>query len=112
MSLQKRALDARRCHSVVTASRDAPYFTPGVAVSRSGISDASGGFTLIQRYAAMKVLAMPANRTVFQLPVVCNTQPISAGEAKPAQLDEAFIKPATAPPDRPPISTAEDHAAP
>jgi hypothetical protein len=27
-------------------------------------------------------------------------------------LDEAFIKPATAPPDRPPISTAEDHAAP
>ena len=60
----------------------------------------------------MKVLTIPANRTVFQLLVVCSTQPIRAGEAKPAQLDEAFIKPATAPPERPPISTAEDHAAP
>src|ERR1700682_3226148 len=60
----------------------------------------------------MNVLTIPAKRTGFQLLGVSRTQPISAGEAKPAQLDEAFIKPATAPPDRPPISTAEDHAAP
>src|SRR5260221_310379 len=72
----------------------------------------SGGFTRIQRYAAMKVLPIPANKPFFSLLVVCNPHPTSAGEAKPAKWDAAFIKPATAPPARPPISTAEDQAAP
>jgi len=83
-----------------------------VTLRRSGISAVTGGFTFVQRYAAMKVLTIPAKSTVFQLFVVCSTQPISAGDAKPAQLDDAFITPATAPPERPPISTAEDYAAP
>src|SRR5260370_515871 len=98
---------AKACSTMIFYSA-----TPGLTAGKRRSGAATSGFTRVQRYAAMKVLTIPANRTVFQLFVVCNTQPISAGDAKPAQFDEAFIKPATAPPDRPPISTAEDHAAP
>src|SRR5207245_11095732 len=65
----KRATTQRACAllyrspCLVDSMRDASYFAPGAAVSRSGITGASGGFTRIQRYAAIKVLAIPANRT-------------------------------------------------